>query len=139
MNFDVTAIMTKNPSWISCNASIKESIDLLNATNLSHLLILDDKKLIGVISKNDLLEKFYEITNASSGKTYSTMVLNHTKVKSLIKNTPITINDSSSCHNAMELMIKNKVHSIPVLNDEKEAIGIITPTDIMYALYRDNI
>ena len=53
MNFDVTAIMTKNPSWISCNASIKESIDLLNATNLSHLLVLDDKELTKFLLTNN--------------------------------------------------------------------------------------
>ena len=131
--------MTKDPAWISINASIRESINLLNATELSHLLIIDDKVLVGVISKHDLLEKFYEVTNISSGKMYSNIVLNNTKVKTLIKREPITLNVSSSCQIAMELMIKNKIHCVPIIDDEHKAIGIITPTDIMYALYKDGL
>lgn len=138
MKHDLTSVMTTNPIWISQNASIKEAIDLINASQVSHLLIREDEALLGVISKNDLFEKFYELSGVSSGKTYNNLVFNNTPVSSLIKQAPITVTKKTSCHEAMGLMLKHKIHCIPVLNSENEAVGIITPSDIMQALYENN-
>ena len=136
MNYDISEIMTKNPTWISADANINDAIDILKVTKLSHLLIKERTKLIGVISKEDLIEKFYDITAVSSGTMYNTMVLNNTKVKSLIKKPPITIHLKSPLIEAIELMIKNEIHSVPVFNDENDIVGIITPMDILYATYK---
>lgn len=139
MKQDLTTVMTSNPTWISNNASIKEAIDLINVSKLSHLLVRDNETLIGVISRNDLLEKFYELSSLSSGKMYNNLELNNTKIETLIKQAPITVKKKSSCYEAMSLMITNKIHCIPVLNDEGEAIGIVTPSDIMYALHQEMV
>lgn len=46
---------------------------------------------------------------------------------------PYTVKKSESVSNAREIMKKEKIHRLPVINDKGGLIGIITEKDILYA------
>ncbi|MBT8234460.1 MAG: CBS domain-containing protein [Saprospiraceae bacterium] len=137
MKQDIASVMVSNPTWINSNASLNKAINLMNSTQVSHLLVRDGDRLVGVISKNDLLEKFFSIVQMSSGKIYNDKILENTKVSELIKRDPITLTAKDSVKHAIDLMLKNKIHCIPIINEENEPIGIMTPTDVMKAWEAD--
>ena len=53
------------------------------------------------------------------------------KVADLMVTPAITTTGHKSVEHVKDIMQKNKIHSVPVLNDEGEPIGIITTSDFL--------
>ena len=53
------------------------------------------------------------------------------KIKNLMSSPVITIHVDSSLREAAELMIKNKVGCLPVINDKDELVGILSESDFI--------
>jgi CBS domain-containing protein len=60
-------------------------------------------------------------------------------VKDFLQGNPhqlITARESTSVHEAMALLINNKISCLPVVNDDAELIGIISEKDIFRAAHK---
>ncbi|MBP2172909.1 CBS domain-containing protein [Methanococcus voltae] len=62
--------------------------------------------------------------------------LNSTIEEIMIKNV-VSAKNSESVVDAFENMLKNKVSCLPIVNDDKVLMGIITTTDVGYNLIKD--
>ncbi|MBP2201681.1 CBS domain-containing protein [Methanococcus voltae] len=62
--------------------------------------------------------------------------LNSTIEEIMIKNV-VSAKTSESVVDAFENMLKNKVSCLPIVNDDKVLMGIITTTDVGYNLIKD--
>ncbi|XP_047051918.1 inosine-5'-monophosphate dehydrogenase-like [Lolium rigidum] len=98
-------------------------IDALFATQ-SGLPVLDGEgRCIGVVSKKDKAK-------ASNG-------LDST-VAEVMSSPAITLTLDKTVLEAAALMLKHKVHRIPVVNEQLQVIGIVTRTDVFQALEEAN-
>ncbi|KAM0892592.1 hypothetical protein ACQ4PT_013659 [Festuca glaucescens] len=98
-------------------------IDALFATQ-SGLPVLDGEgRCIGVVSKKDKAK-------ASKG-------LDST-VAEVMSSPAITLTLDKTVLEAAALMLKHKVHRIPVVNEQLQVIGIVTRTDVFQALEEAN-
>ncbi|XP_042428624.1 uncharacterized protein LOC122015674 [Zingiber officinale] len=87
---------------------------------ISALPVVDDQlRCIGVISKSD-------IAKASQGA--------RTKVGEVMSSPAITLSTEKTVMDAAALMLKMKIHRIPVVNKGGKVTGIVTRTDIWEAL-----
>ncbi|KAI5056570.1 hypothetical protein GOP47_0028388 [Adiantum capillus-veneris] len=82
-------------------------------------VINKDLKCIGVLSKKDRAK-------ASKG-------LNST-VGEVMSSPAITLSVDKTVNDAAVLMLKNKIHRLPVINEVNQVVGIVTRTDIFKAL-----
>ncbi|KAG0585168.1 hypothetical protein M758_3G264400 [Ceratodon purpureus] len=88
-------------------------------SEISGLPVVDgDNRCVGVLSRKDR-------SKASDLKA---------KVKDVMSSPAITLSADKSVSDAAVLMLKNKIHRIPVVNDEQQVVGIVTRTDIFTAL-----
>jgi CBS domain-containing protein len=76
----------------------------------------NDHTLVGVLSKRDLIDR--------SGSN----------VGALMTSPPIAARPDNKVADAACLMLKHKIHRIPVVNKEAKLVGIVTRTDIFTAL-----
>ncbi|KAM0919087.1 hypothetical protein ACQ4PT_008485 [Festuca glaucescens] len=98
-------------------------VDALFATQ-SGLPVLDGEgRCIGVVSKKDKAK-------ASNG-------LDST-VAEIMSSPAITLTLDKTVLEAAALMLKHKVHRIPVVNEQLQVIGIVTRTDVFQALEEAN-
>lgn len=87
-------------------------------TTMSGLPVVESstcRKLLGVVSKRDL-EK--------SGTT----------VKEIMSTPAVAARPTSKVADAAVLMLKHKVHRIPIVDDDAMVVGIVTRTDIFTAM-----
>jgi CBS domain-containing protein len=63
--------------------------------------------------------------------------LKNIKVKDVMTKNVITARSDEGVVDAFEKMLKYKISSLPVIDDENMVIGIVTTTDIGYNLIRD--
>ncbi|MDT8298865.1 MAG: CBS domain-containing protein, partial [Spirochaetaceae bacterium] len=54
-------------------------------------------------------------------------------VRDRMTRNPFTVKKTQSVTDARELMKKEKIHRLPVIEDNGQLIGIITEKDILYA------
>lgn len=57
----MSQIMTKNPITISSNALLEEAATLMKDNNISFLPVVDENKLVGIITKSDIFSSFIEL------------------------------------------------------------------------------
>jgi CBS domain-containing protein len=88
--------------------------------NISGLPVIDEElKCVGVLSKKDF-EKASDVMKAA--------------VHEVMTSPPITLSAEKTVSDAAVLMLKNKIHRIPIVNESNQVVGMVTRTDIFTAL-----
>eukprot|EP00246_Nothoceros_aenigmaticus_P007418 TRINITY_DN21198_c0_g1_i1.p1 TRINITY_DN21198_c0_g1~~TRINITY_DN21198_c0_g1_i1.p1 ORF type:complete len:235 (-),score=20.34 TRINITY_DN21198_c0_g1_i1:581-1285(-) len=99
--------------------NLLEEVDHFFA-EISGLPVIDkDLKCVGVLSRKDK-------TRAPNGLK--------SKVGDVMTTPALTLSADKTVQDAAILMLKNKIHRIPVVNDANQVVGIVTRTDIFTAL-----
>ena len=127
----IREVMSKYPIWVEYDQTLKETLDIMKKHKVSHLPVCSGLKVVGMISKSDLLERALEIATSSSGKTYAEKILKAVVNSDFMSLEPVVIRDHDSENLAKELMVNHMIHALPVLNDADEIQGIVTFYDLL--------
>ncbi len=124
---------------ITCRESdtLRYALNMINTNKVSRLVVTDSQgNPTGIITTNTFLTHSSYFT---SGKTRTRDYLLPTKeetelhVGDLIKKELVTIGPEDDLATAAQLMIKNEISGIPVVNGGKKIVGIITKFDVVRA------
>ena len=117
MNEAIHTIMTKNPISLSPKHTIADVESLFKHHRIHHLPVVDEGKLIGLITTYDL----WNHTSSNPKKTFVTDVMN-TRI--------VRISPEDKIGTAAELFLDNRFHALPVVQDDK-LVGIVTTFDVL--------
>jgi CBS domain-containing protein len=115
----VAAIQSRPFTSISPNASISEAIQLLASRHVSCALVEEDGKLVGIFTDRDLLNKV----------ALERELLCHPVHEVMTKN-PVFIHDTDSSAAALCVMAVVGHRHVPVLDSNRQIVGIVTPQRI---------
>lgn len=124
--------MSKKVITVDQKESLSEAINILKRNKIRRMPVLDEERLVGIVSDRDLKE-------ASPSKVSSLDIwelhylMSKIKVKDIMTQNPITISPDSTIEKAAILMHDRKIGGLPVVEDNK-LVGIITEQDIFEAL-----
>lgn len=126
MTASVRDIMRKNLHTIAVSSSIQDTAILMNDLKVSSLLIVDTYgNPVGLVTERDLVRK----------ACVKDQLSNQVKNKEIMSSPLITIDSNSSASDTIDLMLKNNVRHLLVVDNESghsgKPIGIITPFDLM--------
>jgi acetoin utilization protein AcuB len=97
--------------------------------NIRRLPIVDKGKLVGIITKHDLLEA--SPSPATSLSIYElNYLLSKMKVKEIMKKNPVTLTPDTPFEEALKIGQEKKIGSFPVVENGK-LVGIATESDII--------
>lgn len=114
----------KDPITIKSSTTVSEANKIMATYKISGLPIVDEnKKLIGIVTNRDL--KYFE----NFSETVDTIM---TK-ENLITGTPETTLDQ-----AKQIMLKNKIEKLPIVDNTNTLTGLITTKDIDKAIDHPN-
>ena len=105
---------------ISPDATVFESIQLMDDKNVGALPVVDNSRLIGIISERDYTRKV--ILKGLSSKV--------TPVRDIMTREVLTASPSDSIEDCMRVMTEKRVRHLPVLEGTK-MIGIVSIGDVM--------
>ncbi|WFW29963.1 MAG: IMP dehydrogenase [Wolbachia endosymbiont of Menacanthus eurysternus] len=107
-----------NPITISPNKTIAEAISLMNKYNYSGIPVVDQSKLVGILTNRDV--RFIENKN-----------MNIKVSEIMTKSKLITVREHEvNSVSAMKLLHKNKIEKLLVVDENSCCIGLITVKDI---------
>ena len=117
----VADIMTRNPVTIAPSASLLDCAKLMVKKKTGSLLIVDNKRLVGFISNDDILWALIKKSKED---------LSSIKAKDIAIKKIATVKPNSPIKEALQKMKKLKFRRLPVIH-EKELVGIVTIRDIL--------
>lgn len=119
-------IMSEDVVVIRDTEQIAYARNLMLKNGLSRIIVVNpDGDPIGIVTERD-------ITNKLSGKgpAWRRRPIDKIAVRRVMNNGLITISPGVNSKEAVEIMLKNEIGSLPVV-DQGELIGIVTKTDLM--------
>ncbi len=127
-NTSVERVMTVDPATISPDTSVSEVRDILEYGDLHHLPVVEDGRLVGIVSSADLL-KLYLISDSLRTPAGVT-------VDSIMARNPLTLSRTATLREAAEKLSYGGFHALPVIDEDRALAGIITSTDLNLYLLR---
>ena len=131
-NTEIKEIMTKTPSVIEGNRSVGAALTFFREHGVSHLPVLNEGKLVGILSIHDVIDQVFQPRRKQTVgdiKGKKVPILN-IPVKGVMTKDVITIQPETSLKEAEKMMHDHDVSCLPVLAKEKLA-GIVTKLDFL--------
>ena len=135
--FKVKEFMSKGAVTCRKSDSLKFAVDVMNRNEISRLVVTDENGTPqGLISTNTFLnhsDYFSEGTTRSRDYLLPIGKGEKLSISDLMADEILTISDEEDLGTAASLMIKNKISGIPVVDSEKNLVGIISKFDVVKA------
>ena len=103
------------------NSSIKNLVYTLNKNKVGCVIVTPSTSSfpVGIVSERDLVRNYDKILNNK-----------YTKVRDVMTKNIIFCNKNTSSKELMEIMSKNKIRHIPII-DQKKLLGIVSIGDVV--------
>jgi acetoin utilization protein AcuB len=113
---------------VDTDASVGQAIDLLNNHHIHMLPVMQEGKLVGLVT--DLhLKPFAPNGSCSFGGIDPALVVRRIRVSDVMSRAPITLPMDYTVEEAAEAMLRNEVPGVVVVDHSHRAIGVFTETD----------
>ena len=123
-------VMTVNPLTLEPGDTIGQAEEIMNEQRIRQLPIVVGTELVGIVTDRD-------IRSFLSGRLFGTSeererALN-AKVASVMTTKPMSLSPDDELRDALELLIDEKVGSVPVVDENEGLVGIVTYVDLLRA------
>ncbi|MBI3780817.1 MAG: CBS domain-containing protein [candidate division NC10 bacterium] len=131
----LSEIMSRSLITVDKNASLRRARRILDRHRIRHLLVMDGKRLVGIVTDRDLRQA------APSSKSPLTTrereeFMDELKVAEVMSRTLITASPDTTVREAARVMVSEKIGCLPVVNGY-QLVGIVTETDLLEMLVRE--
>jgi CBS domain-containing protein len=126
--------MKPDPITVTSNIPLPEAYWLMINNKIRRLLVVDNEKLVGIVTIDDLRQKIPFAAFAMDAVRTSD-ILAHYPVQKVMSLNPKTTSPDTPLIEAARLMLENHISTLPVMKGEK-LVGIITESDIFRAFVK---
>lgn len=128
-NVPVSEIMSKELITLSPKQSLYEAEKLFNRHNIRHIPVVENKRLVGMISHTDLLRLSFADLDESDELDVP-VIYEMFGIPDVMTRVPVFVEVDSTIKETAEILSKQSFHSLPVL-DKGILVGIVTTTDLI--------
>ena len=123
---EIKEVMNPEVFVVQENEQVGHARNLMLSHGISKLIVVDgQEKPVGMVTEKDLTRKL-----KGNGPKWKSRPIDKISIRRIMSSDPITAKPTDEIHIAIELLIKNNIGSIPLVDDDGIA-GIITKTDLM--------
>lgn len=130
----ISSMMSVNLLTIQENADIDSARQLFDENDVRHLLVVKDKKLVGILSHHDLLRVSFGNTYGDDQESVDDAIVNMLKVADIMRHEPVTVAPETSIKDAIQILLDRRFHSLPIVDHNMVPVGIVTTTDFMKSI-----
>jgi CBS domain-containing protein len=115
-------IMSTNPRCVTPEQDVREAARIMKDENIGVVPVVEasgSKKLVGMLTDRDIA-----IRVVAEGRSSA-------QVREIMSGNPRTAKASDSVNDVMDLMGREQVRRIPVVDDRGELVGIVAQADIV--------
>lgn len=121
--------MSKPAITVNSDAMRVDAINLLQKNEIHSLLVMEDTRLVGIVTDHDLKNAFAPDVTLSTSHNRADHILQKA-ISQIMTMSPVTILDNQTIEDSAELLLVHKISALPVVNQAREVVGIITKSDL---------
>ncbi|MCF6440108.1 DUF294 nucleotidyltransferase-like domain-containing protein [Pseudoalteromonas luteoviolacea] len=116
----ISTLMCRTAVTIEPKASVVEAAKVMHKAGVSSVIITENGQLSGIVTDRDLRNRVLaaELDPRAS-------------VTKVMTRDPKFIFENNRAFAALHLMLKHNIHHLPVLNEERMPLGMVTSTDLL--------
>lgn len=110
---------------VNSATTVYEAVKVMGEKNIGALLVMDEGKLLGILSERDYARKVVLKGKASR----------ETMVKDIMTENVLTVTTSDTIETCMEIMTQKHIRHLPIL-EEGKVLGMISIGDVVNAIIK---
>ena len=126
----VETIMQREFASVRSDERLDFVEDVMALGRVRHLPVVDDGKLVGVVTQRDLLAASLSRVLDFDSQERRTF-LRSVDVGEVMSKRPITVEPRATLREAASLMLRHKIGCLPVVGTRGELVGIVTGADFL--------
>jgi signal-transduction protein with cAMP-binding, CBS, and nucleotidyltransferase domain len=125
MQFKVRDWMIDLVVYVDPEASVAEALATMRRRYIHSLIVnkTDASPEYGIITSTDICDKIVAQRRNPS----------NTKIKEVMNSPLITVHTGMELNECAEIMLKNKIHHLPVVDEQGALVGMISAADFLVA------
>ena len=121
--------MSQTVITVNADDSMQDAAQLLKTNNIKMLPVLDQKKLVGVVTDRDI--KRASASDASSLEIHELIyLLSKIKIKDVMTPDPVTVASDATIEETAQVLLAHKISGVPVMAQDGAIAGIISQSDL---------
>ncbi len=101
---------------VNHDISLKEAAKIMSDKNIGSLVVVKGEDIYGIVTEHDITKNADNLLK---------------KISNTMTKNVLTIQENEDIEEAAEIMSKNKIKRLPVVNEDGKLTGIITVTDLI--------
>ncbi len=127
--------MTQNPITLDEDVTVLDAAELMKRNRVRRFPVLKNNELVGIVTDRDVRSAgpsqvitFDETERELLPDLYS--LLNKISIRDIMSRNVVTISPDKTIITASLIMIKHRITGLPVVDDQKNLVGILTQGDV---------
>lgn len=126
----IEQIMTREVVTIAMDDDLHKADELFAEHGFHHLLVMENGRLVGVISDRDLLRHLSPFIGKMSERTQDLSTL-HRRIHQVMTRQPVTVRPEAEATDAANMMLAHRVSCLPVVTRDGHTVGIVSWRDLL--------
>ncbi|MCO4811367.1 MAG: CBS domain-containing protein [Gammaproteobacteria bacterium] len=119
----IVQVMTPDPATIGPQSSAAEARRLLNSNVINHLPVVENGRLVGIVSSSDFLK-----LHLLDGKL---PIVSDATVNQIMETKVVVVNKKATLRDAVEKLSVGGFHALPVIDRKRHLVGMVTSSDLI--------
>lgn len=124
--------MSTDPVTVSVDDTVSEARRLLDTEGVRHLPVVDDMRLVGIISDRDVAIREAALRHAVLRHEVTSLLDDERPVEAVMSVDVHTVDVDTPIAEAARTLVSRRINALPVLEDGR-LTGILTSTDCLLA------
>jgi len=126
-------LMSESPFVVQVTDSIRRAMAQLTESDVRHLPVVEDGRLVGMVSDRDLRRLLDPIFEPAPGRAARSEDLER-PISLLMSSDVISVQPEAEVEEVIDLMIEHKIGAVPVTEaGSSKLLGIISYVDVLRA------
>ena len=123
-------IMRSPVVTVQLDDSLREVNTIFEANVVHHVIVVDEDKLVGLVSERDFLRVISPYVFSHVYTTRDLATLNQ-RVHQIVSRHPVCLPQDATVQQAIDLFNSQRIDCIPVVDEQDIPVGMLTRSDIL--------
>jgi acetoin utilization protein AcuB len=129
----VADVMTRNVVTVGMDDSLEKINRIFEKHKFHHVLVMEDKKLVGIISDRDMLKEVSPFINTLSEDSRDLKTLQK-KAHQIMTRKPVVVIENYGIKDAANVFLRRNVSCLPIVSPWGKVTGILSWKDILKSM-----
>lgn len=132
----ISKIMTRKPATVAPTDHLETVQEIFEKFGFHHVPVVEGSQLVGIVSYTDYLRVIQEVYGSATEQQTNQHLLQSVLVKSVMTDHPVCLAPTDTVEDALRIFKTNHFHAIPVIENNRKLVGILSTFDLIKVLER---